>query len=102
MAKPFAKPFYNSKAWKDCRASFIADRIAIDGGMCQECGEELGYIVDHVEELTPENITNPDIALNHENFRYLGLKCHNKKTFGKNKEEPRYYFDSEGQIHEVR
>jgi 5-methylcytosine-specific restriction endonuclease McrA len=82
-----------------CRASFIAERINIDGGMCQECKEHLGYIVDHVEELTPDNIHNPEIALNHNNFRYLCLTCHNRKTFGQEAER-HYYFDEEGQIHE--
>ncbi len=78
MAKEFAKKFYNSKAWKECRQSYIDKRIAIDGGMCEHCKNELGYIVDHKEELTPDNIDNPYITLNHDNFQYLGLICHNK------------------------
>jgi hypothetical protein len=42
----------------------------------------MGYIVDHIEELTPANITDPNIALNHDNLQYLCLDCHNSKTFG--------------------
>lgn len=86
MAKEFAKKFYDSKAWKDCRRSFISYRISIDGGMCQHCKDKLGFIVDHKEELTPDNINNPDITLNHNNFQYLCLECHNTKTFGTDKE----------------
>ena len=82
MARDFAKRFYNSKAWKLCRKSFIALRISVDGGMCQHCRVELGYICDHIEELTPDNIDDPDISLSHDNLQYLCLVCHNKKTFG--------------------
>ena len=63
MAKEFAKAFYNSKRWKDCRRAYIAKRIAIDGGMCETCHEVPGYIVHHKIELTPDNINDPDIAL---------------------------------------
>lgn len=79
MAKEFAKQFYNSKAWKNCRASFISERINIDGAVCQSCKSYLGYIVDHKQELTPENINDPDVALSHSNLQYLCLECHNKK-----------------------
>lgn len=94
MAKSWAKKFYHSKAWLRCRGSFIAERRLIDGGMCQECGRRLGYIVDHVVELNQENILDPMIALNHKNFRYLCLECHNIKTFRK---ETYCSFDDEGQ-----
>lgn len=82
MARDFAKKFYNSKEWKKCRKSYISYRVGIDGAMCEHCQKELGYIVDHIDELTPENINNPDITLSHENLQYLCLVCHNKKTFG--------------------
>lgn len=82
MARDFARAFYNSKEWKLCRKSFIANRITVDGGMCQHCQRDLGYIVDHIEELKPDNINDPEITLNDENLQYLCLRCHNKKTFG--------------------
>lgn len=94
MAKPWAKQFYHSKRWLSCRASYIAERINIDGGMCERCGSVPGYIVDHKEELTPDNINNPEISLNHKNFQYLCLDCHNKKTF---KKHSAGLFDDEGQ-----
>lgn len=99
MAKSWAKSFYNSKAWKKTRKAFIANRITIDGGMCQMCGKELGYIVDHISELTPDNINDVNISLNWDNFQYLGLVCHNKKTFG-DTEDCRYYFDDNGMVQE--
>ncbi len=85
MAKDYAKSFYNSNAWQKCRAAFILERTRIDGGLCQHCRKNLGYIVDHVKEITPGNITNTDITLNQNNFQYLCLACHNIKTFSNKK-----------------
>ena len=78
MAKEFAKAFYNSKKWQRCRTAYIEDRIRTDGGMCEECHTELGYIVHHRIMLTPETITNPDIALNHKYMEYVCKKCHDE------------------------
>lgn len=83
MAKDWAKPFYNSKEWLSCRESYISKRRLIDAGMCEHCKARLGFIVDHKEELTAETVTDPMVSLNHNNFQYLCLPCHNKKTFGK-------------------
>ena len=99
MAKAYAKKFYNSKEWRSCRASFISERITIDGGMCQSCKESPGYIVDHVIELNSINIKDPTITLNFNNFNYLCLVCHNKKTFTKHKNiRDGLTFDEEGNL----
>ena len=78
MAKEWAKAFYKSKAWRRCRASFIADRRRIDGGLCQCCHELPGYIVHHKVILTPENINDPEIALNHALLSYECKTCHDE------------------------
>lgn len=70
MAKAYAKSFYNSTKWKKCRAAYIASVYG-------------GYIVDHIIEITPENIDDANITLNHDNLQFLCLDCHNKKTFSK-------------------
>lgn len=80
MAKQFSKRFYNSAAWKKCRLSYIAKVFGLCEGL--NCGKP-GYIVDHIIELTPENINDINITLNHENLQYLCLECHNTKTFQK-------------------
>jgi 5-methylcytosine-specific restriction enzyme A len=77
--KPFAKKFYASKEWKKCRRTYI---ISVHG-FCEHCGAA-GYIVDHVIEITPYNINDPSITLNHGNLQFLCTPCHNKKTFRKN------------------
>ena len=83
MAKSFSRQFYNSKAWKQCRKSYISKVY----GLCEHCLENdkhtPGYILDHIIELNPININDPEITLNHKNLQYLCLSCHNTKTFAK-------------------
>ena len=79
MAKEWAKAFYKSTAWKKCRASYIAYRQSIDGGICEVCRERTGYIVHHKVVLTPQNISNPDISLNHNLLRYDCKDCHDRE-----------------------
>ena len=78
MAAIWAKKFYNSKAWKRCRASYISKVF----GLCELCSDA-GYILDHITELTEQNINDVNITLNHDNLQFLCLSCHNTKTFGK-------------------
>lgn len=80
MHKHFAKKFYDSKEWQRCRESYISKVH----GICEHCGDA-GYIVDHIKEITPDNINDPNITLNHDNLQYLCLPCHNTKTFKKYK-----------------
>lgn len=98
MAQEFAKAFYNSKAWKLCRASYISKRISIDGGLCETCHHELGWIVHHTIWLTPENINNPELSLNHKHLKYDCQACHNAEKEGKEVEPPRYFFGEHGEI----
>lgn len=79
MAQNFAKKFYNSKSWKSCRFAYIKHRVTIDGGMCETCHEELGYIVHHKIQLTPNNINDPDITLNWCMLRYDCKACHDRE-----------------------
>ena len=76
MAKAFAKSFYKSKRWQDCRQSFIAERMLVDGGLCQLCKERHGFIVHHKIMINESNINNPDVTLNYDNLLYVCKKCH--------------------------
>ena len=78
MSKDWSKPFYNSASWKAARNLYISERRNIDGGMCEICESNIGYIVHHCEELTPGNINNPEISLNPANFLYVCKQCHDK------------------------
>ena len=75
MAKEWAKQFYNSKAWRDVREL----RIGMDRGICQMCGRP-GNEVDHIIELTPDNVYDEKIALNLDNLQTLCHQCHTRKT----------------------
>lgn len=103
MAKPYAKKFYNSKQWRKCRESYI---LKVNG-LCEHCLKDgnhtPGYIVDHIKEITPDNIDDPYITLNHENLQYLCLVCHNRKTFGKDLEVTRegLIFDDNGNLIDI-
>lgn len=77
MAQDWARAFYASGAWVRCRESFAAMRRAKDGGVCQDCGRSLGEIAHHWPvPLTPENIGDPAVALNHDNLRWVCKACH--------------------------
>jgi len=100
IAQEFSKKFYNSKGWKRCRDAYIK-RV---NGLCETCLSNgiirLGHIVHHTEKLTPANINNPDITLNHNKLRYDCLECHNAEIeeHGGKLKEQRYKFDKEGNI----
>ena len=105
MAKEWAKSFYNSKAWQRCRESYINNRRMIDGGLCEECGERLGYIVHHTVMLTPENINDPTIPLNPDTLRWECKPCHDReeghyirKKNKKNFLDRELFFDSNGDV----
>lgn len=100
MAKDFAKAFYKSKKWQDCRQSFIDERTLIDGGLCQICHKKLGYIVHHKIMLNASNITDASISLNFENLMYVCKECHdNLPGHGVGNRKPKkYFFDESGQI----
>lgn len=78
VMKKWAEKFYNSKKWKCCRNAYISERILIDGGLCEVCGESTGYIVHHKISLDSSNINNPEIALNNKNLMYVCKDCHDK------------------------
>ena len=79
MAKEWAKSFYKSKEWRECRAAYIS----LVDGLCERCLDDgkviPGKIVHHQEELTPDNINDPEITLNFDNLEYLCLNCHNEE-----------------------
>lgn len=79
MAKEWAKQFYNSRAWLDCRRSYIT-KVQ---GLCERCLKRgkvtPGKILHHTNHLTPENINNYQISLNHDNLEFVCQDCHNEE-----------------------
>ena len=100
MAKEWAKKFYSSKGWEACRNSYYI----MQNGICEECGGA-GDEVHHIIFLTPQNINDPFIALNHDNLKLLCRECHNKEhekakrmTELNRTRENRFEYDEEGNI----
>ena len=96
---PFAKPFYKSKAWQQCRAGYIKSV----NGWCERCIAKnkyvKGYIVHHKTYITEDNISDPMITLNWKNLEYLCHNCHNKEHFGSNEAiREGLAFDAEGNL----
>ena len=102
MAKAFAKQFYSSKAWQDCRNEYAKRQQHL----CEECLRQgiyrPGEIVHHVIHLDPITIEKPEIALNFDNLELLCRQCHYKehqkgKTKQKNNSE-RFFVDDNGKV----
>jgi hypothetical protein len=78
MAQEWAVKFYASQAWQDCRHAYIVSVY----GLCERC-QQPGVIVHHRIKLTPSNINDPNITLNHEHLELLCVECHNTEHMGK-------------------
>lgn len=79
MAEGWAIKFYKSPQWRTLRQSLVIER----GAKCEMCGRSFALnpselVGHHKIELTPENITNPDVALNPSNVMIICSDCHNK------------------------
>lgn len=91
--KPWARKFYNSKAWKDCRNGYFKSKY----GLCERCAAP-GKIVHHTVYLTPENINNPMISLNWKLLELLCQDCHNNEHHSTGATAAGLYFDAEGNL----
>lgn len=115
MAKPYARQFYSSKAWQDCRNEY-AKKVH---HLCENCLRQgiykPGEIVHHRIEISPLNIDRPEITLNHKNLELLCRECHkqkhndkvgwqhyNAKRRAKKQNAMRYSVDEFGKVSENR
>ena len=92
------KEFYRTTAWKRARQEYIDQRIAIDGGVCEVCGEEVGKIVHHKIWLDDNNCNDPDISLNPNNFMYECQTCHNRERDPRTKTPGRCLYSADGEL----
>lgn len=76
-------PFYNSKAWKQCRAAYMRTV----SGLCEVCMARglirPAVIVHHKIHLDDQKANDPDIALNFDNLQAVCIECHNAIHYGK-------------------
>lgn len=108
MAKDYAQQFYGTQAWKHCRKAYAS----YAGGLCERCLRNglisPGKIVHHKIHLTPENIKDPNIALDFANLELLCEECHadehaaeiaqGRKSYLKAKTRRRYRIDDFGNV----
>lgn len=93
MAKEWAKSFYSGAAWQQVRDSYIKSQ----GWLCEihrANGDIVpAEIVHHRQELTPDNINDPAVALSYDNLQAVCRDCHAAIHSGK-----RYTVLSDGSI----
>lgn len=93
--KEYAKGFYKSKAWEQCRKTYLS----MTGGLCERCQASGNItpakIVHHKIYITAENINNPAITLNYKNLEALCQECHNKEHI---KQARRYSVTEGGEL----
>ena len=79
MAKEFARKFYSSKQWQDCRNAYAKSAHYL----CEDCLRRgiyrPGEIVHHKIELDPVTIEHPEITLDFKNLELLCRDCHAKR-----------------------
>lgn len=96
--KEYAKKFYKSKRWQNCRNSYFKKC----GGLCEHClkkGQIVpGEIVHHKTYITENNINNPKITLNFDNLELLCRECHKEEHKGDNINNNRYKILANGEI----
>lgn len=79
----FAHAFYSTPQWISCRKAYAASK----GYLCERCLAKGLYVpgeqVHHKIRLTPDNLSDPSIALNWENLELLCSSCHQEEHKGK-------------------
>lgn len=93
MSEGRQRAFYNSKAWRACKACYLEKVNRI----CERCGAPAA-IVHHRRYITPANVDDPDVTLNHDNLEALCRDCHNKEHFWQGACEPGLRFDANGDL----
>ena len=95
MSRDFARKFYSSQAWVDCREAYKKSV----GGLCERCAEkglvEPGEIVHHKIHLTPENINDTEYTLDWNNLELVCRACHATEHGARKK---RYIVNENGEV----
>lgn len=95
--REFAKDFYKSTRWQNCRNSYFKKV----GGLCERCLKAgkitAGEIVHHKIYLNENNINDPRISLNFDNLELLCRECH-AKEHKKDENNKRYKILENGEV----
>lgn len=97
MARDFAKSFYSSKQWQDCREAYLKTV----GYKCEDCQakgiETPAVIVHHIVEIRPQNINDPAVTLNFANLKAVCRQCHADEHINHSNGK-RYFFGENGEV----
>lgn len=97
--KEYAKQFYSSKAWQECRKAYAKSKK----NLCEKCLEEglivPGELVHHKIHISPNNIHDPNVTLDFNNLELLCRQHHMNIHTGK---MHRYTVDELGRIAPIR
>lgn len=74
--------FYRQPRWIKLRKTLLHERVNEEGLLiCEHCGKPIlkdyDAILHHKEELTPQNVNDPNIAYNPDNLAFVHARCHN-------------------------
>lgn len=93
--REFAKGFYKSLAWKQCRAAYAKSKR----GLCEDCLARgvyrAGVIVHHKKHIDPDTIKDPHVILDWDNLELLCRDCHAKRH---RYDKKRYRIDEMGRV----
>lgn len=93
--KEYAQSLYSSKAWQHTRETY-KKKV---GGLCELCWArgiiKPGEIVHHKIPISPENINDPEIALNFDNLQLVCRDCHAQIH---DRKKRRYKLDDMGRV----
>lgn len=75
--------FYRQARWIKLRKALKHERVNAEGLLiCEHCGKPIlkdyDAILHHKEELTPQNVNDPNIAYNPDNLAFVHARCHNE------------------------
>ena len=78
-SNPEIEAFYTTRAWRKARESYLSSV----GRLCEICLSkgliEPAVHVHHKKPITPENMNDPAITLDHSNLMALCENCHHEQ-----------------------
>lgn len=105
VAQDWAIKFYKSAPWIKNRRNYLTRPLdtphgICPPGMCERCFERgklvPAKVVHHKKHLTPQNVSDPKVALAYDNLQRLCQDCHAVVHSGR--QESRVTFDENGNV----
>ena len=98
MARDFARSFYNSKKWKDCRRAYLSTHPYCERCLSVGLIEPAEQVHHRIPINTPERVRNASYSLSEANLEALCASCHSKETNAPANISDGLLFDENGDI----